>query len=129
MEVGRWLAPHQGLSAFFEAVTVDFIDQLYFWYNTVMKKAIDYEEFKKALEILDMITLTSYADLKERYLKLSKQYHPDMAEGDAEKFKEINEAYKIIQKYMQEFRFQLNEEEFYQQNPFSKKPGDWFYNF
>ena len=94
-----------------------------------MKKVIDYEDFKRALEILDMITLTSYADLKKRYLTLSKKYHPDMSEGDAEKFKEINEAYKMIEKYMQEFRFQLNEEEFYQQNPFSKKPGDWFYNF
>ncbi len=94
-----------------------------------MKKPIKYEEFKRALEILDVVTLTSYADLKERYLELSKKYHPDMSGGDAERFREINEAYKVIQKYMQEFRFQLNEEEFYQQNPFSKESGDWFYNF
>ncbi|MEA3456776.1 MAG: DnaJ domain-containing protein [Campylobacterota bacterium] len=94
-----------------------------------MEKKIDYEEFTRALEILDILTLTSYADLKERYLKLSKKYHPDMPEGDAEKFKEINESYKIIQKYMQDFRFQLNEEEFDRQNPFSKKSGDLFYNF
>ena len=94
-----------------------------------MKKVVDYEEFKSALETLDIITLTSYADLKKRYLELSKKYHPDMLEGDAEKFKEINEAYIIIQKYMQDFRFQLTEEEFYQQSPFSKKSGDWFYSF
>ena len=94
-----------------------------------MKKVIGYEEFKSALEMLDVVTLSSYADLKERYLKLSKRYHPDMPEGDAERFREINEAYKIVQKYMQDFRFQLNEEEFYQQNPFSKESGDWFYNF
>ena len=94
-----------------------------------MKKAIEYEEFKRALKTLDIIALTSYTDLKERYLKLSKRYHPDMSEGDAERFREINEAYKIVQKYMQDFRFQLNEEEFYQQNPFSKESGDWFYNF
>ena len=94
-----------------------------------MKKVIGYKEFKSALEILDVVTLSSYADLKERYLKLSKRYHPDMPEGDTERFREINEAYKIVQKYMQDFRFQLNEEEFYQQNPFSKESGDWFYNF
>ena len=52
-----------------------------------------------------------------------------MPEGDTEKLKEINEAYRIIQKHMQDFRFQLNEEEFYGQNPFSKKSMDWFYDF
>lgn len=49
-----------------------------------------------------------------------------MSEGDAEKFKEINEAYEVLQKYMQYFRFQLSEEEFYQQNPFSKNQESGF---
>ena len=90
---------------------------------------MDYENFQKALDNLGIVSRITYPDLKEKYLKLSKKYHPDMPEGDAEKFKEINEAYKMIQKYMQDFRFQLNEEEFHQQNPFSKKSGDWFYDF
>lgn len=90
---------------------------------------MDYKDFKSALDTLDIITRITSADLKERYLKLSKKYHPDMPEGDAEKFREINEAYKMIQKYMQDFRFKLDEEEFYEQNPFSKKSGDWFYDF
>ena len=90
---------------------------------------MDYETFQKALDSLGIVSRITYTDLKEKYLKLSKKYHPDMPEGDAEKFKEISEAYKMIQKYMQDFRFQLNEEEFYQQNPFSKKSGDWFYDF
>ncbi len=88
-----------------------------------------YNDFQKALDTLGIVSRITYPDLKEKYLKLSKKHHPDMPEGDAEKFKEINEAYKMIQKYMQDFRFQLNEEEFYQQNPFSKKSGDWFYDF
>jgi len=90
---------------------------------------MDYETFQKALDSLGIVSHITYTNLKEKYLKLSKKYHPDMPEGDAEKFKEINEAYKMIQKYMQDFRFQLNEEEFYRQNPFSKKSGDWFYDF
>ena len=90
---------------------------------------MDYETFQKALDSLGIVSRITYTDLKEKYLKLSKKYHPDMPEGDAEKFKEINEAYKMIQKYMQDFRFQLSEEEFHQQNPFSKKSGDWFYDF
>ena len=90
---------------------------------------MSYENFQNALDSLNIVSRITSAELKEKYLKLSKKYHPDMPEGDVKKFKEINEAYKILQKYMQNFRFQLNEEEFYQQNPFSKKSGDWFYDF
>jgi len=90
---------------------------------------VSYENFQNALDSLNIVSRITSAELKEKYLKLSKKYHPDMPEGDVKKFKEINEAYKILQKYMQNFRFQLNEEEFYQQNPFSKKSGDWFYDF
>jgi hypothetical protein len=52
-----------------------------------------------------------------------------MPEGDEKRFMEINEAYKVVSAYMQNFRFKLDEEEFYEQNPFSKKSKDWFYNF
>jgi len=90
---------------------------------------MDFEDFQKALDSLGIVTRFSYIDLKDKYLKLSKKYHPDMPDGDADKFKEINEAYKLLQKYMQAFRFDLSEKEFYEQNPFSKKSGDWFYDF
>ncbi len=52
-----------------------------------------------------------------------------MPQGDNEKFKEINEAYKIIQKYIQSYRFGVDEKDFYEQNPFLKKGTDWFYDF
>lgn len=90
---------------------------------------MDYEKFQKALEVLDIVTRITQFELKEKYLKLSKIYHPDMPSGDEAKFKEINEAYKLINNYMQNFRFSLDEEEFYIQNPFSRKSKDWFYNF
>ncbi len=90
---------------------------------------ITYEKFEKSLEILGIVSRFSLNDLKNNYLKLSKKYHPDMPDGDDEKFKEINEAYKTIQKYIQTYRFGVDEDDFYQQNPFSKKSGDWFYNF
>jgi DnaJ-class molecular chaperone len=90
---------------------------------------MNYEKFEKALEALDIVTRITQAELKEKYLKLSKIYHPDMPQGDAKKFKEINEAYKLINKYMQNFRYVLDEEEFYKQYPFSRKSKDWFYDF
>jgi len=90
---------------------------------------MNYEEFEKALEVLNIVSRTSQAELKEKYLKLSKIHHPDMPDGDAHKFKEINEAYKLVNEYMQNFRFRLDEEEFYAQKPFLKKSKDWFYDF
>lgn len=90
---------------------------------------MNYEKFEKALEVLDVVTRITRSELKEKYLKLSKLYHPDMPGGDAKKFKEINEAYKLINEYMQNFRFQLDEEEFYRQNPLSRKSKDWFYSY
>jgi len=90
---------------------------------------MDYEKFQKALESLNIVSRTTAQELKTKYQKLSKIYHPDMPSGDEKKFREINEAYKIIQKYMQNFRFELNEKEFYEQNPFLKKSSDWFYDF
>jgi len=90
---------------------------------------MDYKDFQKALDILRIVSRASVSDIKAQYQKLSKKYHPDMVEGDDEKFRELNEAYKLIQKYMKNFRFKLDEDEFYEQNPFSKKSNDWFYDF
>ncbi len=90
---------------------------------------MNYEDFQKALDSLNIVSRMSVDEIKNRYQKLSKLYHPDMPDGDEERFREINEAYKTIQKYIKNFRFKLDEEEFYQQNPFSKKSSDWFYDF
>lgn len=90
---------------------------------------MNYEKFQEALDIMDISSRITHAELKKRYQKLSKMYHPDMQEGDENRFREINEAYKIINEYMQNFRFSLDEDEFYGQNPFSRKSKDWFYNF
>jgi len=38
----------------------------------------------------------SEADIKKAFRKLAHEYHPDKANGNAEKFKEINEAYQVL---------------------------------
>src|SRR3990172_1801510 len=35
-------------------------------------------------------------EIKRAYRKLAHQHHPDKGGGDAEKFKEINEAYQVL---------------------------------
>ena len=88
---------------------------------------MSYEDFEAALDSLDIVSRTTTEELKLKYQKLSKQYHPDMPSGNEEKFREINEAYKIVQHYIKNFRFQLSEEEFYQQNPSARYTSDWYY--
>lgn len=90
---------------------------------------MSFEEFEKALESLEFVSGFSASDLKNRYLKLSRKYHPDMPDGSDEKFREVNEAYKLLQEYVKHYRFGIDEKDFYKQNPFSKKSGDWFYDF
>lgn len=86
---------------------------------------IDYDEFKKSIEILGLISLTTKNKVKKRYLELSKQYHPDMLEGDLIKFQEINKAYEILNFYMDNFRYTFTKEEFEDQFPFAISQKDW----
>ncbi len=78
---------------------------------------VSLSEFKDAVESLELLSLTSREHVRKKYLKLSRQYHPDMEGGSTEKFQEIQEAYEILVEYMDNFRFVFDENEFKQQNP------------
>ena len=87
---------------------------------------IQYEEFEEAVKVFGLIGLESKKSVKEKYIKLSKKYHPDMPEGSTEKFQEINRAYKILMAYIEDFRFRFTKEEFLKQNPFAMTDtGQW----
>ena len=78
---------------------------------------VSLEEFKKSVETLELLSLTTQEDVRKKYLKLSRKYHPDMEGGSTQKFQEIREAYEILVAYIENFRFVFSEEEFKQQNP------------
>ena len=87
---------------------------------------ITYEEFEKAVKTFGLIGLEHKGDVKKRYLKLSKKFHPDMPNGNTKKFQELNEAYKILIAYVDNFKFRFTKEEFLDQYPFSRtQKGQW----
>ena len=51
---------------------------------------------KNYYDILGVQKGASSDDIKKAYRKLAHQYHPDKGNGNAEKFKEVNEAYQIL---------------------------------
>lgn len=51
---------------------------------------------KDYYKILGLEKSASEEDVKKAYRKLAHQYHPDKTGGNADRFKEINEAYQIL---------------------------------
>ena len=80
---------------------------------------IKYVDFENAVNTLGLIGLENRNEIKARYLFLSKKFHPDMPEGSTEKFQEITKAYKLIQSYVDNFKFAFNLAEFGDQHPFA----------
>ncbi len=50
-----------------------------------------------------------------------------MPDGSTEKFQEINEAYKILSAYVNNFKFRCTKEEFGNQHPFSVGDTEWLH--
>ena len=74
------------------------------------------DEIEKALEILNLPKLISKADIKKQYHFLAKKNHPDLG-GDVENMEQLNHAYKLLMKYIEEFRYTFDEEEISKQFP------------
>lgn len=51
----------------------------------------------EAYAALEIQPSSSKEEAKKAFKKLAAKYHPDKADGDAEKFKKINEAYQLIE--------------------------------
>ena len=89
--------------------------------------SVTYQEFDEAVETLGLIGVERKEDIKKRYQKLSREFHPDMPNGSTQKFQEISKAYKIISKYVENFKFRFTKEEFSNQHPFSMGDMDWLH--
>jgi DnaJ-class molecular chaperone len=74
------------------------------------------EEIENALETLELPKLISREDIKKQYHFFARKYHPDLG-GESEKMEQINYAYKLLMKYIEEFRYTFDEEEISKQFP------------
>jgi len=74
------------------------------------------EEIDKALDILGLPKLITREDIKKQYHFLAKKKHPDIG-GDAMEMEQLNAAYGLVMKYIEEFRYTFDEEEVSKQFP------------
>ena len=87
---------------------------------------MDYEEFEKAVDMFGILTRVSKKDLKKKYLKLSKIYHPDMETGSEEKFLELKESYDLLCAYMDSYYYSFDKDEFKHQFPSFTNYKNWY---
>lgn len=74
------------------------------------------EEIEYALDVLSLPKLISREDVKKQYRFLAKKNHPDVG-GDPAEMEILNNAYMILMRYMDEFRYAFDEEEIAKQFP------------
>ena len=86
---------------------------------------MDYSEFEKAVDMFGILKTVSKKDIKNKYLKLSKKYHPDMPEGSNEKFTELKKNYDLLLAYMDNYCYSFDEEEFKRQFPAFTNYKNW----
>ena len=75
-----------------------------------------YKKIHAALEALGLPTRVSLKDITERYRYLASGKHPDVG-GDEEEMARINDAYKLLKTYIENYRFSFSEEEIAGQFP------------
>jgi DnaJ-class molecular chaperone len=74
------------------------------------------EMIEEALDILELPKLVTKEDIRKQYRFLAKKSHPDIG-GDTQKMERLNSAYRLLMKYIEEFRYTFDEDEVNRQFP------------
>ncbi len=67
-------------------------------------------EIENALEIMGLPKFITKSDIKKQYRFLAQKHHPDKG-GQEGKMEQINQAYGLLMKYIEEFRYTFDEDE------------------
>ena len=81
-----------------------------------MSASKTHQLIQEALEVLDLPSLVTRADIKKRYRQLAREYHPDRGESN-DRMERINAAYALLMEYIDRFRYRFDAEEIAQQYP------------
>ncbi len=99
-----------------------------------MKKSIEFDDIEKAKNILGIIDSASMKTLRSHYIDLVKSNHPDkFPDGDKENYeeriKEINNAYKLLMDYCENYEISFKIEDFIKSkrdSRFDEFMKEWF---
>lgn len=96
----------------------------------MLKTKSKYEEITKATTILELPEAATMQQIKEHYKRLITKWHPDKFQNNKEVFEEkakkINDAYKIIMNYCNNYEFSFSKEEV---EKYIKAEEWWFKRF
>lgn len=71
----------------------------------------DWEKIVAARELFGLAEKATLAEIKDAFRRMSKKYHPDLADesntGNNDKMCEITEAYQLLLRYCENYRFPL----------------------
>ena len=77
-----------------------------------------YEGLVAALIEFDLPQQVTLKKIRARHRQLVRQYHPDKgAAPDNDKIRRINAAYKILNEYLSDYKFDFSKETFFEQYP------------
>jgi len=69
-----------------------------------------FERVNKARKLLGLAEEASLDEIKKTYRELAKKFHPDKKKGDKKRMQEINQAYKDLLSYCENYRYPLSKE-------------------
>ncbi len=79
---------------------------------------MSYDDLVAALAEFDLPAQVTLKKIRARHRELVRRYHPDRgASSDNDKIRSINAAYKILNEYVSEYRFDFSQETFFAQYP------------
>jgi uncharacterized protein YukE len=83
---------------------------------------ISFEEIDRTRKTLELEDKATLEEIKRAHRRLSKKWHPDKCKKKDqkichEKMKEINRAYKIIMKYIDDYNYSFEQERVIEESP------------
>lgn len=73
-----------------------------------------YDELQAALNEFGLPEQVTLKKLRERHRELVRRYHPDRgASSDNDRIRRINAAYRVLNEYMNQYRFDFSREVFF----------------